>query len=321
MVVACLEPSDRTSAGTAYIPLYHDEGIMPKLESSFLETGDTRLYLEQAGEGQTIVMIHGGPGMSHHYFRPTFDYLSKGYHLVYYDQRLSGQSDASCDSSNITYAGWVEDLESIRVASEADQLILISHSWGARIAIRYAERYPERVKGIVFLDPVGLSPEVVQEAGTILQERLTSSDKLAQQKLILSQEFKNGDKEAILQAYRFSFAQNVFRRAVLDTLNLYIADQPIQRQQKLGLLFRDQASTVYNDYNILPYIEAPCLIVHGSYDATPASAVTRMDTLLPQSTVKIIQDAGHFSFLEVPEEAASEIVRFLQSLQEDSGTI
>ena len=314
MVAACREPFDRTGAGKADIPLYHDEGLLPETDTSYVETGDTRLYLEQAGEGQTIVMIHGGPGMSHHYFRPTFDYLSKGYHLVYYDQRLSGQSDASCDTSKVTYSGWVEDLESVRQSAEAEQLVLISHSWGARIAIRYAEKYPDRVKGIVFLDPVGLSPEVVQEAGSVLQGRLTSSDQLAQQKIILSPEFKAGEKEAILKAYRFSFAQNVFRRAILDTLNLYIADQPIHRQQQLGLLFRDQASSIYNDYNMLPFIEAPSLIIRGSYDATPLSSITKMDSLLPRSTLKIIQDAGHFSFIEVPEETASSIVRFLQSL-------
>lgn len=320
-VAACREPVDRTGPGTADIPFYSDQSALPAFVSSYLDVGDTRLYVEQAGEGQTVVMIHGGPGMSHHYFQPAFDYLSRGYHLIYYDQRLSGLSDAACDSSKVTYSGWVEDLEAIRQSTNSDQLILISHSWGARIAIRYAEKYPDRVQAIVFLNPVGLSPEVVQVAGKTLQERLSPGDKLAQQKLILSQSFKDGKQEAILQAYRFSFAQNIFRRAILDSLNLYIADQPIQRQQKLGRLFRDQASSIYNDYNMLPFLTPPCLIIHGSYDATPRSSIEQMDNMLPRSSMKVIQDAGHFSFIEAPDSVASELVPFLQSLPDNNGTI
>ena len=52
----------------------------------------TSLFYEALGSGPAVVMMHGGPGYDHTYFRPAFDRLASGHDLIYYDQRSSGRS-------------------------------------------------------------------------------------------------------------------------------------------------------------------------------------------------------------------------------------
>lgn len=275
--------------------------------------GDTDLYVLKMGQGPTIIFIHGGPGLSHHYFRPSMDYLAQDFELVFYDQRLSGLSAAECDSSRVTLNQWVEDLESVRQGIERDSIILIAHSWGARIAIRYAEKYPEHLRGMVLMNPVSLNPEYAQAALATLQSRITLADQHKQETLINSEAFRNGEISAIKKAYTYSFSQNIFDKKFVDSLHLFIPDQTTARQQMLGLLYQDPQVTVYNDYNLLRDIRTPSLIIHGSYDASPIAASELIAEKLPHAQLEVIEESGHFSFIEQASVVREELARFLNS--------
>ncbi len=287
-----------------------------KTEITTVNPGDTDLHVMKMGQGPAIIFIHGGPGLSHHYFRPAMDYLARDYQLIYYDQRLSGLSSAECDSSKVTFNQWVEDLESVRKGLNIDSVILISHSWGARIAIRYANKYPEHVSGMVLMNPVSLNPEYAQAAFATLQSRITLEDQHKQEALLNSDAFKNGEITAIKQAYTYSFAQNVFDKTILDSLQLYIADRTTTRQQMLGLLYQDPQATVYNDYNMLGQIATPSLVIHGSYDASPVETAELIVEKLPDAHLAVIEESGHFSFIEQKKMVKGELVRFLNNLSQ-----
>ena len=293
--------------------MYHSISPLPQADTVMYAIGNTELFVRIQGTGPTLVVVHGGPGLSHHYLRPSLDYLSRSYRLVYYDQRLSGLSAPACDTSDITLQRWVEDLEELREKLGVDSMILLSHSWGALVAMKYAAVHSEHLAGLVFLNPVAAEPGYVQQASARLQERLTSVDQLTREKLIRSQEFQNGEKQAILAAYRFSFAQSVFRRSVLDSLNLFIPDRSITRQQHLSYLYKDQEMQIYNYYIQLGQVHSPTLVIHGSYDATPVEASEKLAASL-KGELAVIQDSGHFSFLETPEEMANLLEKFLNGL-------
>jgi proline iminopeptidase len=55
--------------------------------------GRSRLYYEVIGKGsETIVVVHGGPGISHDYLRPEWDMLARSGRVIYYDQNGCGKS-------------------------------------------------------------------------------------------------------------------------------------------------------------------------------------------------------------------------------------
>ncbi|MHC4757966.1 MAG: hypothetical protein ACYTE8_04870, partial [Planctomycetota bacterium] len=58
---------------------------------------DCNLYCEIEGEGVPMVLLHGGPGATHHYFHPSFSRAKDFAKIIYYDQRGCGISDYKKD--------------------------------------------------------------------------------------------------------------------------------------------------------------------------------------------------------------------------------
>jgi proline iminopeptidase len=135
-----------------------------------LPTGSRIAYLKSAAAGEhratPVIMLHGGPGGP---VLPLFQLLKTprpldglttvGYDVYYYDQ-LGGGFSSRLDlrrDAPYTVARHVADLEAIRMAIGADQIILVGHSWGAILAARYMLEHPGRVAKVVFDSPGALT--------------------------------------------------------------------------------------------------------------------------------------------------------------------
>ncbi len=111
--------------------------------------GRPAIFAERIGAGiQTIIVVHGGPGVTHDYLRPEWDRLADSARVVYYDQRGCGRS-----ASELPYS-WRAHLDDLgRVVDAATggkgRVVLAGSSWGTRLAILYAAEHPERVTAVV----------------------------------------------------------------------------------------------------------------------------------------------------------------------------
>ncbi len=112
--------------------------------------GPHELYVEQNGtqDGLPAVYLHGGPGggcqPSH---RQLFD--PKRFRAVLFDQRGAGLSKPKRCLERNTTRDLVADLERIRGELEIERWLVVGGSWGATLALAYAEAHPERVTGLV----------------------------------------------------------------------------------------------------------------------------------------------------------------------------
>ncbi|SDZ37666.1 proline iminopeptidase [Amycolatopsis xylanica] len=124
--------------------------------AGMLDVGDGhRVYVETAGnrEGKPVVVLHGGPGsgiaaLSRQHFDPA------AYRIILFDQRGAGRStpsiaDMDADLSANTLWHLVDDMEKIREGLGVEQWQLFGGSWGATLALAYAETHPHRVSEIV----------------------------------------------------------------------------------------------------------------------------------------------------------------------------
>jgi proline iminopeptidase len=116
-----------------------------------LDVGDGhRVYVEQYGnpEGQPVVVLHGGPGGGcSPYMRRFFD--PEFYRVVLFDQRGCGRSRPSANVEANTTQHLIADLELIRTELGIGDWLLFGGSWGATLALAYAQTHPERAKGLV----------------------------------------------------------------------------------------------------------------------------------------------------------------------------
>ena len=128
--------------------------LYPEIEpfASFkLSTGSThKVYVEQVGnkDGVPAIFLHGGPGSGcdenhRRYFNP------EKYHIILLDQRGCHRSKPCGNTEANTTQDLLRDIEAIRQRLGIEQWVLFGGSWGATLALLYAEAFPERVLAMI----------------------------------------------------------------------------------------------------------------------------------------------------------------------------
>src|SRR4051794_3256550 len=104
--------------------------------SGFITTSDgTRLYYRLVGNPRdTIIAIHGGPGVDLESIANDFAPLAAKHTVIFYDQRGTGRSDLPNDTLSLGARQQVEDLEAVRQHFRLDRVTLVAHSYGPLLA-------------------------------------------------------------------------------------------------------------------------------------------------------------------------------------------
>jgi len=128
--------------------------LFPEIEplNSYLLKVDSvhEVYFEQSGNiaGIPVLFIHGGPGTGSNknhrrYFDPAL------YRIINFDQRGCNRSTPQGEIHRNTTTDLLSDIEQIREYLSIDKWLIFGGSWGATLALLYAEAYPYRVSGLI----------------------------------------------------------------------------------------------------------------------------------------------------------------------------
>ncbi len=121
------------------------------LTSELLPTGDGHeIHVESVGRegGLPAVYLHGGPGSGcQPDHRRLFD--PERFHAVLFDQRGSGRSRPKGRREHNTLQHLIADMEMIREKYSFERWLVVGGSWGATLALAYAQAHPKCVSGIV----------------------------------------------------------------------------------------------------------------------------------------------------------------------------
>ena len=117
----------------------------------FLETGSKhQVYVELSGnpEGFPVIFLHGGPCSGtkpdhRRFFNPEY------YQIILFDQRGCGQSLPFGELEHNTTQDLIADMESIRQTLAIEQWLVFGGSWGAALALLYAQQHTEQVAGLI----------------------------------------------------------------------------------------------------------------------------------------------------------------------------
>ena len=135
--------------------------------------GDFKVWTKRTGNNPSIkvLLLHGGPGMTHEYFEVFDSYFpGAGIEYYYYDQLGSHFSDQPQDPSLIDLPRYVEEVEQVRLALKLDQknFYLLGHSWGGILAMEYALKYQQNLKGLIISNMVDSIPAYNDYAQKVL---------------------------------------------------------------------------------------------------------------------------------------------------------
>jgi proline iminopeptidase len=100
--------------------------------SYFITSFDgTRLFVNEFGKGQPLVLLAGGPGLDAVYIKSVWEHLQSNNRCIVLDQRATGKSGLnSIDSATASVDAYAKDIEALRQHLKLDQLTLVGHILG-----------------------------------------------------------------------------------------------------------------------------------------------------------------------------------------------
>ncbi len=274
---------------------------------AFAQAGDTRTYYQKAGTGGVpIVLVHGF-GASSFSWRGNLNPLAKAGFTVYApDMRGFGLSDKGWDKS-MSQDAQADRLKAFMDAMGIDRAVLAGNSMGGGIVTNFALRYPDRVRGLVLVDPAiydGLHGGVASQLVSLPGLQRWGQHLV---RFILVDDARNA---GIIKSAWFDPS-----KVTPDVLRGY--RRALQTPEwDLGLLalLRDGLGSDLGPR--LKGLNVPTLIVWGDHDTwiSPSNA-PKLHQDIAGSKVAIIPDAGHVPHEEQPEEFNRLVIDFAQGLK------
>lgn len=142
--------------------------------------GEFKVWTKRIGNNPKIklLLLHGGPGIGHEYFECFESFLpQEGIEFIYYDQLGTCNSDYPTDTSLWDLPRFVEEVEQVRTALglTKDNFYLLGHSWGGILAMEYALKYQQNLKGLVISNMMSDAVAYDKYAADVLAKQMTPS--------------------------------------------------------------------------------------------------------------------------------------------------
>jgi proline iminopeptidase len=139
--------------------------------------GNFRVWTKRFGINPKIkvLLLHGGPAMTHEYMEAFESFFPKEKIEFYeYDQLGSYYSDQPTDSSLWTIDRFVDEVEQVRKALQLDSsnFFLLGNSWGGLLAMEYALKHQQHLKGLIICNMMASCPDYGRYADSVLAKQM-----------------------------------------------------------------------------------------------------------------------------------------------------
>jgi L-proline amide hydrolase len=109
-----------------------------------------------------VLLLHGGPGLSHRTLLPLETLTTTGRSVIFYDQLGSGNSDRPADLSLFNVDFFLDELAAVREALGLERIHLLGHSWGGMLGMEYALTQPSGLLSLILHSTGALSSLVYE---------------------------------------------------------------------------------------------------------------------------------------------------------------
>jgi len=256
---------------------------------------DTELFYEKIGSGTPFLVMHGGLGVDHSYFRPALDPLGDDIELIFYDHRGHGRSGRpSIDT--ISFEKLADDADALRNNLSQKKIGIIGHSAGGWVALNYAIRHPDNISHLILIDT---SP-----AMDYPDELMKNIERKNPDPTIV--EVLNAPVSSTVEGFREQF--RIMQPVYFYDFNTKIQKMMNNTLEKMILtpevsIHQDTLLEKYDVSSRLKEINVPTLILVGEDDfICPPSQAHRMNKSIQNSEIYVFEKCGHYPFWEVPDD-------------------
>ncbi|MEJ7674973.1 MAG: proline iminopeptidase-family hydrolase [Chitinophagaceae bacterium] len=330
--------TDETSTGTSSInSAYFDYSNSDDQNTGGIKMipistpkGTFKVWTKRVGNNPKIkvLLLHRGPGGTHEFFENFDGYLpNEGIEYIYYDQLDSYYSDKPNDSTLWTTQHFVEEVEQVRKALKLDKnnFYLLGQSWGGILAMEYALKYQQNLKGLIISNMMASVPEYEKYAKEVLAPQLPQEVWKEISALEAKGDFENPKYSELLMKYYYT--QHVLRKP-LDEWPEFVNRSFSHLNPKIYIYMQDYSefgvtgnATLKNwdVSNRLKEISVPSLMIGGKYDTMDPKYLEWMSKQV-QHGRSLTLNSGHIGQYDDPKNYFSGLVKFLNDVANNQFT-
>jgi proline iminopeptidase len=246
------------------------------------------------GDGPPVVLLHGGPGMSFTYMDPIAAELVDGYQVATYQQR--GLAPSTVEGP-FDVATNVEDVAAVMDALGWQRATVVGNSWGGHLALHAAVALGRRLDGVLCLDPLGGVGDGGEKEFEAAMFARTPEDVRARAEALDARAMAGeGTEEDALESLRLVWPA-------------YFADwssaHEMPSDMTLGVdAYAQTFASLHEELPrlsaALPSVTTPVGFLAGAASPMPVTASTDTAAVIPGAWTEVVEDAGHFPWLEKP---------------------
>ncbi|MBC8403374.1 MAG: proline iminopeptidase-family hydrolase [Candidatus Marinimicrobia bacterium] len=286
--------------------------ITPRVEEGYIDIEDASLYFKIIGKGESLIVLHGGPGFDHQILMPYIGNLGKELKVVLYDQRGSGLSTGPIDSASINIDTFIDDIESIRKFLGVEKINLAGVSWGGILALYYGVRHPDKLNSLTLFSAAG-SAKMLYKMYPAMRKKRTEDDSALMKELSSSRGYKNKDSKVLEEFYRTYCKTQLVDQSLVSKINMIISENTAKNMDVINNFIWASIGN-FDLHDQLNVIDCPTLIMHGRHDPLPLEAAEKIRENIPNSELVIFENSGHWIFLEEAEIFNFTVAEFIQNL-------
>lgn len=269
-----------------------------------------RIHFEVFGDGPPVLVINGGFGQDSSGYDSLARLLQDTHQVVLYDRRGTGRSVMPrVDAETITFDGMVEDIEAIRRRLGHERWSLLGHSFGGMLAAYYATQHPKRVDRLILSSSPGLDQALFEmDSRGLIQARLSEEDRVALRAIEADYEAGRATPDDLTR-----FTEILSRAYVADDRHTpWVVRRKQHQHDDVGRLVTEDMKRI--DFDCKPGLARfarPVLVLHGDTDIFPLSISERTRDAIPAARLVVLEETGHYGWVEHPATYRDHVVRFL----------
>ena len=268
-------------------------------------------WVDDADTGAPVLLLHGGPGLGHAYLDGLVEELSPAFRVACFQQR--GLSPSS-EEGPFAVSDHVADVALFLDALGWDRTLLVGHSWGGHLALHVAAAMPDRLLGVLAVDPLGavgdggaaeFEAEMAARTPPEARERAEELDARA-----MRGEGTDTDALESLRLVWPAYFPTPETAPEMPPTTLSVPCYSGTWESLTEELPRLEAA--------LPSIRVPVGFVAGAASPMPRTASTDAADRIPGAWTDVVDGAGHFPWLDVPGSVRTALDRLVRSTETGS---
>ena len=268
-----------------------------------------------------ILLLNGGPGATHEYFECFENFLlPQDIEFIYYDQLGCGLSDNPKDTSMWDLPRFVEEVEQVRKALglNKDNSYLLGHSWGGILAMQYALKYQDNLKGLIISNMMSSCPLYGKYAQDVLAPQFDPKILDTIRQIEAKKDFDNPKYMELLTPH--FYAKHICRLPLeqwpepmvrsFNKMNhsLYVTMQGPSEFGIGGNLVNWDVSKE------LPKIKVPTLTIGGTHDTMDPEHMKWMSTQVQHGRYLLCPNGSHMSMYDDQAHYFPGLIEFIKDV-------